>query len=278
MPKGNELPNGYRPGSRPRERHEGSVVLRRDAIRDTTADQRLLDSRLRSDWKTKDAWRALRILSEFVEGFDTLADLPKAVSVFGSARSKPDTYECELAERLGAALARAGYAVITGGGPGVMEAANKGAAEAGGLSVGLGVELPFEQGINQWVDIGIQFRYFFARKTMFVKYAQAFVVLPGGFGTMDELFEALTLVQTRKVTRFPVVLMGTAYWRGLLDWMRDTMVADGKIGPADLELMCVTDEVDEAVRHIVEADRALAAEREAVEEAAAANLAAEAGQ
>jgi uncharacterized protein (TIGR00730 family) len=274
MPKGNELPNGYRP----RERHESSIVLRRDAVRDTTADQRLLDSRLRSDWKTKDAWRALRILSEFVEGFDTLADVPNAVSVFGSARSKPDSPECELAERLGAALAGAGYAVITGGGPGVMEAANKGAVEAGGLSVGLGVELPFEQGINQWVDIGIEFRYFFARKTMFVKYAQAFVVLPGGFGTMDELFEALTLVQTRKVTRFPVVLMGTDYWGGLLDWMRDRMAADGKIGPTDLELICVTDDVDEAVRHIVDADRALAAEREAAEEAAMAKLAAETGQ
>ncbi len=272
MSKGNELPGAYRP----RERHQG-LVFRRDAIRDTTADQRLLDSRLRSDWKTKDAWRALRILSEFVEGFDTLADLPEAVSVFGSARSKPDSAECELAERLGGALARAGYAVITGGGPGVMEAANKGVAEAGGLSIGLGVELPFEQGINSWVDVGIEFRYFFARKTMFVKYAQAFVVLPGGFGTMDELFEALTLVQTRKVTRFPVVLMGTDYWGGLLDWLRDTMAADGKIGPDDLALMCVTDDVDEAVRYIVEADRSLAAERDAVEEAAAADLAAETG-
>src|SRR3989440_1101608 len=274
MPKGNELPNGYRA----RERHESSIVLRRDAVRDTTADQRLLDSRLRSDWKTKDAWRALRILSEFVEGFDTLADVPNAVSVFGSARSKPDSVECELAERLGAALARAGYAVITGGGPGVMEAANKGAAEAGGLSVGLGVELPFEQGINQWVDIGIEFRYFFARKTMFVKYAQAFVVLPGGFGTMDELFEALTLVQTRKVTRFPVVLMGTDYWGGLLDWMRDRMAGEGKISPLDLELICLTDDVDEAVRHIVAADRTLGGEREAVERDAAAELAARAGE
>ena len=260
------------------ERHRGPVTLRRDKIPEMTADQRLLDSRMRQDWKTKDAWRALRILSEFVEGFDTLADVPNAVSVFGSARSKPDSVECELAERLGGALARAGYAVITGGGPGVMEAANKGAAEAGGLSVGLGVELPFEQGINQWVDIGIEFRYFFARKTMFVKYAQAFVVLPGGFGTMDELFEALTLVQTRKVTRFPVVLMGTEYWGGLLDWMRDRMAADGKIGPTDLELMCVTDDVDEAVRHIVETDRALTAEKEAAEEAAVAKLAAETGQ
>jgi len=156
--------------------------------------------------------------------------------------------------------------VITGGGPGVMEAANKGCSEAGGLSVGLGIELPFEQGINQWVDLGIDFRYFFARKTMFVKYAQAFVVLPGGFGTMDELFEALTLVQTRKVTRFPVVLMGSEYWGGLLDWMRDRMAAEGKISPVDLDLVCLTDDVGEAVRHIVEADKALAVERQSVEE------------
>ena len=147
-----------------------------------------------------------------------------------------------------------------------MEAASKGCSEAGGLSVGLGIELPFEQGINQWVDLGIDFRYFFARKTMFVKYAQAFVVLPGGFGTMDELFEALTLVQTRKVTRFPVVLMGSEYWGGLLDWMRDRMAAEGKISPVDLDLVCLTDDVGEAVRHIVEADKALAVERQSVEE------------
>ncbi|HZN75442.1 MAG TPA: TIGR00730 family Rossman fold protein [Micromonosporaceae bacterium] len=246
------------------ERHRGPVTLRREAIPLSTADQRLLDSRARGEWKTKDAWRALRILSEFVEGFDTLADLPPAVSVFGSARSKPGSPECELAEQVGAALARAGYAVITGGGPGVMEAANKGATEAGGLSVGLGIELPFEQGINDWVDIGIDFRYFFARKTMFVKYAQAFVVLPGGFGTMDELFEALTLVQTKKVTRFPVVLMGLSYWQGLLDWMRGTMCAEGKISPEDLDLLCVTDDVTEAVQHILHADAALAAEQAAI--------------
>src|ERR671920_616324 len=207
-------------------------------------------------------------LSEFVEGFDTLADLPPAVSVFGSARSKPDSPECEMAAGLGAALAKAGYAVITGGGPGVMEAANRGATEAGGMSVGLGIELPFEQGLNDWVDIGIDFRYFFVRKTMFVKYAQAFVVLPGGFGTLDELFEALTLVQTGKVTRFPVVLMGTAYWSGLLDWLRDTLAADGKIGLADLELIIVTDDVNAAIRHIIEADAALAAEQEALQETA----------
>ncbi|MGB2571614.1 TIGR00730 family Rossman fold protein [Micromonospora citrea] len=266
--------NGRQPGRDP-ERHRGAVTLRRGAIPTSTADQRLLDSRSRGDWKTKDAWRALRILSEFVEGFDTLADLPPAVSVFGSARSKPESPECRMAEELGAALARAGYAVITGGGPGVMEAANRGASEAGGLSVGLGIELPFEQGLNDWVDLAIDFRYFFARKTMFVKYAQAFVVLPGGFGTMDELFEALTLVQTGKVTRFPVVLMGTAYWSGLIDWLRDTMAVEGKIGAVDLELICLTDDVAAAVRHIVEAEAALSAEQEAVREEAVAVAAAD---
>jgi uncharacterized protein (TIGR00730 family) len=245
---------------RGRERHRGAVTLRGEAIPRLTEDQRLLDSRARADWRTRDAWRALRILSEFVEGFETLSDLPPSVSVFGSARSAEDSPECDLARRLGAALAGAGYAVITGGGPGVMAAANRGAAEAGGLSVGLGIELPFEQGLNDWCDIGIDFRYFFARKTMFVKYARAFVVLPGGFGTLDELFESLTLVQTRKVTQFPVVMMGEAYWRGLLDWLDQTMREDGKISLQDLELITVTDDVDEAVAHIVKADAALNAE------------------
>jgi uncharacterized protein (TIGR00730 family) len=262
------------PADRARERHLGPVTLRGDAIPPSTADERLLDSRTRDEWKTKDAWRALRILSEFVEGFEELSDLPPAVSVFGSARSRPGSREWDLAERLGAALARAGYAVITGGGPGVMEAANKGAAEAGGLSVGLGIELPFEQRLNPYVQLGIDFRYFFARKTMFVKYAVGFVVLPGGFGTMDELFEALTLVQTRKVTRFPVALMDTAYWGGLIDWMRGTMLPTGKIGPNDLELMCVTDDVDKAVRHIMSADTALAGELDRAETASAAQTAA----
>src|SRR5690348_16268803 len=241
------------------ERHRGPVTLRRDAIPASTADERLLDSRGRGDWRTRDSWRALRILSEFVEGFDTLADLPPAVSVFGSARSKPDSPECEMAAALGTALAEAGYAVITGGGPGVMEAANRGATDAGGMSVGLGIELPFEQGLNDSVDIGIDFRYFFVLKTMFVKYAQAFIVLPGGFGTLDELFEAITLVQTRKVTRLPVILMGTAYWSGLLDWVKQTLLADGKVSQSDLELIQITDDVDEAVRIIVDADAALAA-------------------
>ena len=242
----------------PPERHRGAVTLRHESMPLSTADEKLLDSHHRGEWKTKDAWRALRILSEFVEGFDTLADLPPAVSVFGSARSDPSSPECQLAADLGAALAEAGYAVITGGGPGVMEAANRGATEAGGMSVGLGIELPFEQGLNGWVDIGIDFRYFFVRKTMFVKYAQAFVVLPGGFGTLDELFEAITLVQTRKVTRFPVILMGSEYWGGLLDWIKGRLLADGKVSANDMDLLMVTDDVEEAVQIIVGADVAQA--------------------
>jgi len=224
--------------------------LRGKVIPKLTEDQRLLDSRAGQEWKTRDAWRALRIMSEFVEGFETLAELPPAVSVFGSARSKPDSPECQLAYELGASLAAAGYAVITGGGPGVMAAVNRGAAESGGLSVGLGIELPFEQKLNEWSEIAIDFRYFFVRKTMFVKYAQAFVVLPGGFGTLDELFESLTLVQTHKVTKFPIVLMGRSYWSGLVAWLRDTIRAEGKIGPEDLDLLYVTDDVAEVVARI----------------------------
>jgi uncharacterized protein (TIGR00730 family) len=229
----------------------GPVTYRRGALPRGMTDQRLLDSRGPVDWVHTDPWRVLRIQSEFVEGFGALAELGPAVSVFGSARTKPGTDEYRMAEELAAALAGKGYAVITGGGPGVMEAANKGASQAGGTAVGLGIELPFEQGLNDWVDLGINFRYFFVRKTMFVKYAQAFCVLPGGFGTMDELFEALTLVQTGRVTRFPVVLLGTAYWRGLLDWLRNTMLAAGKINPADLELIKLTDDIDEAVAHVL---------------------------
>jgi hypothetical protein len=222
----------------------------------TTTDQRLLDLRGPTDWVHTDPWRVLRIQSEFVEGFGLLAELPRAVSVFGSARTKPDHPHYAAGVRIGAALARAGYAVITGGGPGAMEAANRGASEAGGLSVGLGIELPFEQELNEWVDVGISFRYFFVRKTMFVKYAQAFVILPGGFGTLDELFEALTLVQTRKVTRFPVVLFGTAYWAGLVDWIRGSLLESGTISAGDLDLFTVTDDVDEVLALIRAADAA----------------------
>jgi len=236
----------------PPEKRRGPVILRRRAVEAGTTDQRLLDSRGRSDWVHTDPWRVLRIQSEFVEGFGLLADLGPAVSVFGSARTPTDHPEYAQGLELGAALARAGLAVITGGGPGIMEAVNRGACEAGGVSIGLGIELPFEQRLNDWVDIGIQFRYFFARKTMFVKYAQAFVITPGGMGTLDELFEAITLVQTRKVTMFPVVLLGSAYWGGLVDWIREVMLPGGKISPEDLDLLRVTDSVDEAVRIIVE--------------------------
>jgi uncharacterized protein (TIGR00730 family) len=228
-------------------RRRGGVTVRRSLTGGTTTDQRLLDSRGPSEWVHTDPWRVLRIQSEFVEGFGTLAELGRAISVFGSARTPRDSPEYALGVEVGAALARAGFAVITGGGPGAMEAANRGACEAGGTSVGLGIELPFEQEMNEWVDIGVDFRYFFARKTMFVKYAQGFVALPGGFGTLDELFESLTLVQTQKVTAFPVVLMGVDYWQGLLDWISDRVVSEGKASPPDLALMRLTDDVDEVV-------------------------------
>jgi uncharacterized protein (TIGR00730 family) len=238
-----------------REKHRGPVTLRRAQVQTGTTDQRLLDTRGSSDWVHTDPWRVLRIQSEFVEGFGLLAELPKAVSVFGSARIRPGEPAYDSGMKIGAALARAGYAVITGGGPGLMEAVNRGACEADGTSVGLGIELPFEQRLNDWVDIGINFRYFFARKTMFVKYAQAFVVMPGGFGTMDELFEALTLVQTGKVTSFPVVLYDSSYWRGLLDWVRETMVPARTINEADLDLLQLSDDVDEVVDIIRRSER-----------------------
>ncbi|TWF76378.1 hypothetical protein FHX44_112268 [Pseudonocardia hierapolitana] len=242
---------------RPEEKQRGPVVLRRERRNEpTTTDQRLLDSRGPSDWVHTDPWRVMRIQAEFVEGFGMLAELPRAVTVFGSARTGRDHIEYAQGRALGTALAEAGFAVITGGGPGAMEAANKGCSEAGGFSVGLGIELPFEQGLNDWVDLGINFRYFFARKTMFVKYSQAFVCLPGGFGTLDELFEALTLVQTKKVTKFPVVLLGTEYWGGLYDWIANTVLGAGKIGEKDLALLHLTDDVDDAVKIVQEAWRA----------------------
>jgi hypothetical protein len=262
-----ETPDGAAPAAgqqserRPRPtRHRGPVMLRGGEpdpqTVGTTTDQRLLDRRGPTDWVHTDPWRVLRIQSEFVEGFGLLAELPRAVSVFGSARIPRDHPYYQAGVALGAALSEAGYAVITGGGPGAMEAANRGAHEAGGLSVGLGIELPFEQELNEWVDVGISFRYFFVRKTMFVKYAQAFVILPGGFGTLDELFEALTLVQTRKVTRFPVILYGTQYWSGLVDWIRSTMIDAGTISPADLDLLVVTDDVGAVVAEIQAAEAA----------------------
>ena len=245
--------------------HKGPVTLRREQVETSTTDQRLLDTRGPSDWLHADPWRVLRIQAEFVEGFGALAELGRAVSVFGSARIKPDEPDYALGREIGKLLVGAGYAVITGGGPGAMEAANRGACEAGGVSVGLGIELPFEQGMNEWVDLGVDFRYFFARKTMFVKYAQGFIVLPGGFGTFDELFESLVLVQTKKVTSFPVVLLGHAYWDGLVDWLRSVVLPAGKISAPDLGLFTVTDDPAEAVRLIVAADGSM---HEAAEAAA----------
>ncbi|WP_064439848.1 TIGR00730 family Rossman fold protein [Hoyosella altamirensis] len=236
----------------------GPVVQRRDGTSAvTTMDQQLLDSRGPNDWVRTDPWRVLRIQAEFVEGFGALAEVPRAVSVFGSARLQPGSEDYEAARNIGAALVRAGYAVITGGGPGAMEAANRGARESGGYSIGLGIELPFEQGLNEWVDLGINFRYFFVRKTMFVKYAQAFVCVPGGFGTLDELFEALTLVQTNKITRFPVILFGSSFWGGLVDWIREQLAGTEKIGATDVGLIHVTDSVDEVVELIDAAQQLL---------------------
>jgi uncharacterized protein (TIGR00730 family) len=242
---------------RPKEKQRGPVTLRRGRSDEaTTTDQRLLDSRGPSDWVHTDPWRVMRIQAEFVEGFGALAEVPRAVTVFGSARTPRDHPEYELGRRIGAALAEAGFAALTGGGPGTMEAVNRGCSEAGGLSIGLGIELPFEQGLNPWVDLGVNFRYFFVRKTMFIKYAQAFICLPGGFGTLDELFEALTLVQTKKVTKFPIVLFGTEYWGGLHTWLQDVVLKSGKVGEKDLALLHVTDDVDDAIQVVEDAYRA----------------------
>lgn len=233
--------------------HKGPVLMRGRQVPKSTTDQRLLDDRGHADWLHTDPWRVLRIQSEFVNGFGALAELRDAVSVFGSARTRPGDPAYEQAVELGRALSEAGYAVVTGGGPGQMEAANKGAWEADGQSVGLGIELPHEQGMNRWVDLGLHFRYFFIRKTMFVKYTQAFVCTPGGFGTLDEFFEAITLVQTDKITRFPIVLLGVDFWSPLVDWIRGTLAEQGMISASDLELFLVTDSVPEAVEFIREA-------------------------
>jgi uncharacterized protein (TIGR00730 family) len=216
-----------------------------------TEDERLLEHAEDSSAIGKDAWRVFRIMGEFVDGFEELAGLGPAVSVFGSARTSPTDPMYEACVETARLLGEAGYAIITGGGPGIMEAANRGAKLAGAKSVGCNIELPFEQGTNAFLDVSIDFRYFFVRKTMFVKYAEAFVIFPGGFGTMDELFEALTLIQTNKVHDFPVILFGKAYWSGLLAWLETTMVAEGKIAPEDVAMLLVTDDPAEVTEHIV---------------------------
>ena len=242
---------------------KGPVLLRGTQIPARTTDARLLDRRGDTDWLHSDPWRVLRIQSEFVEGFGALAELGPAISVFGSARTAAGDPAYALAERIGAGLADSGYSVITGGGPGMMEAANKGAQVAGGFSVGLGIELPLEQEMNDYVDLGINFRYFFARKTMFLKYSDGFVVMPGGMGTLDELFEAVTLVQTGKVSTFPIVLVGSGYWRGLVDWIRGTLVETGTISPGDVDLLPVVDTAQEAIDYVVDGARRLRAEEAA---------------
>lgn len=221
---------------------------------DEQLDHYLLESP-QEDVTHSDLWRVLRIQAEFVSGFGTLAGTGKAIAVFGSARTDPKSHYYKMAHRVGARLAEAGITTITGGGPGAMEAANKGAVEKDGISVGLGIELPFETGLNSSVNKGLNFRYFFVRKTMFVKYSQGFIVLPGGFGTLDELFEALTLVQTQKITSFPIVLLGTEYWGGLVDWLTNTVAAERAISPKDLDLFMVTDDPDEAVDFVLNAGK-----------------------
>jgi uncharacterized protein (TIGR00730 family) len=232
-------------------RRKGPLELRRKQAAVEMSDQRLLDTKGPGHFIHTDPWRVMRIQSEFVEGFGALSDLGQAVSVFGSARTKPGSAFYDMGVEVGRKLAEAGVAVITGGGPGSMEAANRGAVEGNGVSVGLGIELPFEQGLNQWVDLGINFRYFFARKTMFVKYAQGFIVLPGGLGTLDELFEAMVLVQTQKVTSFPIVLLGAAFWGPMIDWIKGTLVAEGMVSEKDLDLIQVVDSPDEAVNLVL---------------------------
>ena len=239
----------------------GPMLLRTEGEQASTFDQRLLESGADHEWQHADPWRVLRIQGEFVAGFDALSKLPKAVTVFGSARTTPEDASYQLGVEVGRKLAEHSYAVITGGGPGIMEAANRGAHEAGGLSVGLGIELPHEQGLNEYVDLGLNFRYFFARKTMFLKYSQAFICLPGGMGTMDEFFEVMCMVQTGKVTNYPIVLMGTEYWTGLLEWMDNTLAASGYINEGDRELFLLTDDPDEALSHIIQRHKVMSDKR-----------------
>lgn len=231
----------------PRTYQRGSALLRGAQIPKRNSMAKLLDEHNSENWQDSDLWRVMRIQSEFVEGFDELAHLGPAVAVFGSARVKRDSKDYVQAVEMGSKIAKQSIAVITGGGPGIMEAANKGAAMQSGTSVGLGIELPHEQAMNEWVNLGISFRYFFVRKTMFVKYSQGAIICPGGFGTLDEMFELLTLVQTHKTSPRPIALFNSEYWSGLLDWIKHTMLTRGMISEIDPQMLVVTDDVDEAV-------------------------------
>ena len=258
------------------ESHRSGPVIMRGPQKRQTEDQRLLQETPDADFLHTDTWRSLRILGEFVEGFDALAGVGPAVTVFGSARVPRSDRQYRLARKLAQRLVKDGFAIITGGGPGIMEAANRGAQDAGGLSIGCNIELPFEQGLNDYVDLGMEFRYFFVRKVMFMKYAEAFCIFPGGFGTHDELFESLTLIQTGKVEHFPVVLFGREYWQGLVDWIEQQPLDEGKIAPADLDLFTITDDIEEAAATILkrhqarlEAERSQRATERALKEAQA---------
>ena len=219
------------------------------------ADEYAFERALHFDFTVTDPWRVLRIMSEFVYGFDALAHVPPCVTIFGSARTSPDDPSYAAAVETARLLAKAGFGIITGGGPGIMEAANKGAQEGGNLSIGCNIELPFEQAPNPYLDISLDFRYFFVRKTMFVKYSNAFIIFPGGFGTMDELFEALTLIQTKKVSNFPVILYGSKYWEGLLNWIRVTMLEEEKVSGDDVALLRISDDPQEICDIVCDAYR-----------------------
>lgn len=223
----------------------------------TTQDEQLLESPRPDEFTHTDPWRVFRIMGEFVEGFDELATLNQGISIFGSARSKPEDADYKAAEETAALLAAEGFAVITGGGPGIMEAANKGAFEAGGLSVGCNIELPFEQRPNAYQTHSLTFKYFFVRKMMFVKYSLGFIIFPGGFGTFDELFEALTLIQTKKIRNFPIILFGSSYWTGMLNWLRDVVMAEGKISETDFRMIQITDSPAEVVEIVIGSQSAL---------------------
>ena len=223
----------------------------------TTQDEKLLETPKPDEFTNTDTWRVFRIMGEFVEGFDELASVTRGVSVFGSARTTAEDPQYRAAQETGALLVRAGFAVITGGGPGIMEAANRGAFEAGGLSIGCNIELPFEQLSNPYLTRYLKFKYFFVRKTMFVKYSTAFIIFPGGYGTLDELFEALTLIQTRKIKNFPIVLFGSHYWNGMIEWLEEVMLKEAKISQSDLRLLRITDSPAEAVEIIVKSQDAL---------------------
>lgn len=228
--------------------HRGPVIMRGRMIPTDNTYANLLAPEKSTDWLHMDPWRVLRIQAEFVDGFGALAEVGPAVVILGSARTKEDAPMYAVARTAGRLLAEAGIATMTGGGAGIMEAANRGASDAGGVSIGLGIELPHEQELNQWVNLGMTFRYFFVRKTMFVKYSRGAIVFPGGFGTMDELFELLTLVQTHKVKQVPVVLIGTKYWEGLFTWIDEVLRGEGMISDLDPQLVHITDDIEEAVR------------------------------